>query len=114
MSTSTASLTEADRAELRALLQRLRAENEDDLRRARETLAELGANGILVDPAMREVSTNAEYLLDDASTIIGRIDAALGRMEDGTYGVCTSCGQPIPIGRLRVRPYQPTCVRCSS
>ena len=56
----------------------------------------------------------ALYLLDDATTIIVRIDAALGRMDEGTYGVCTSCGQPIPIGRLRVRPYQPTCVGCSS
>jgi RNA polymerase-binding transcription factor DksA len=114
MSTDTAGLTQADRAELHGTLQRLREENEDDLRRARETLAELGVNGMLVDPSMREVGTNAEYLLEDASSIIEMIDAALVRMQDGTYGVCTSCGQPIPIGRLRVRPYQPTCVRCSS
>lgn len=114
MSTNTAHLTQADLAELRSLLLRLREENDDDLRRAREALADLSSNGLLVDPSMREVSTNAEYLLEDASTIITKIVAALDRMDSGAYGTCTSCGQAIPIGRLRVRPYEPTCVHCSS
>jgi RNA polymerase-binding transcription factor DksA len=59
------------------------------------------------------VSTNAEYLLEDASTIIAKIDAALARMEEGRFGVCVRCGSPIPLGRLRVRPYEPACVACS-
>ena len=104
----------ATNEELRAVLLRIRAENEADLTRARATLADLSASGLLSDPSMREVSTNAEYLIEDASAIIEKVDAALARITAGTYGICTSCGKSIPIGRLRVRPYQPTCVSCSS
>jgi DnaK suppressor protein len=105
--------SEQELAELRAVLQRLREENEADLRRARAALEDLSQNKLLVEPSMREVSTNAEYLLEDASTIIAKIDAALARMDDGSYGVCVRCGSPIPLGRLRVRPYEPACVACS-
>lgn len=104
----------ATNEELRAVLLRIRAENEADLTRARATLADLSASGLLSDPSMREESTNAEYLIEDASTIITKVDAALARMDAGTYGVCTRCGAPIGPGRLRVRPYEPTCVTCSS
>lgn len=113
MATPTAALTEQDSTELRAALLRLREENEGDLRRSRETLDDLGRNGLLVDPAMREVSANAEYLLEDATAIIDKINAALAAMDAGTYGKCTSCGNPIPLGRLRLRPYEPKCVACS-
>jgi DnaK suppressor protein len=111
---TTAALSTQELAELRTLLQQVRAENEADLARARATLADLTANGLLTEPSMREVSTSAEYLIDDASGIIARVDAALARMDAGQYGTCTSCGQQIPLNRLRLRPYQPTCVACSS
>lgn len=114
MSMEITTLSEQDLQELRGLLERLREENEADLARARATLDDLGAEGLLVDPSMREESTNAEYLLQDASGIIAMIDSALARMAAGGYGTCTSCGMPIPIGRLRARPYSPTCVACSS
>ncbi|GAW49869.1 MULTISPECIES: TraR/DksA family transcriptional regulator [unclassified Nocardioides] len=38
------------------------------------------------------------------------VDAALARVDDGTYGVCTVCGRPIPAERLEVRPTALTCV----
>ena len=104
----------AEYAELRELLLRIRSENEADLVRARAALADLSANGLLVNPSMREESTSAQYLIDDASTIIGKVDAALARMDEGTFGVCTRCGNQIGIPRLRVRPYEPMCVSCSS
>lgn len=40
------------------------------------------------------------------------IDEALERMEEGTYGACTSCGTPIPPERLEARPYARQCVDC--
>ena len=104
----------AEYAELRELLLRIRSENEADLLRARAALADLSTNGLLVNPSMREESTSAQYLIDDATTIIGKVDAALARMDEGTFGVCTRCGNQIGIARLRVRPYEPTCVSCSS
>jgi RNA polymerase-binding protein DksA len=114
VSIHTGTPSEQELAELRAELLRLRQDNEDDLRRARQALEDLTENRLLVDPSMREESTSAEYLLEDATTIIGKIDGALARMDRGEYGTCTRCGNPIPIGRLRVRPYEPTCVACSS
>jgi RNA polymerase-binding transcription factor DksA len=38
--------------------------------------------------------------------------AALRRMSDGTYGVCTACGRNIPLGRLRRVPEARFCVPC--
>ncbi len=37
---------------------------------------------------------------------------ALHRLEDGTYGYCEGCTQPIPVERLTVFPSATTCVRC--
>ena len=42
------------------------------------------------------------------------IDAALGRMENGHYGVCMSCGKKIPQDRLRAIPYAILCIDCKS
>ncbi len=38
---------------------------------------------------------------------------ALRRMDEGRYGVCRSCGEGIPMARLRVRPVADTCVGCA-
>lgn len=40
-----------------------------------------------------------------------RVEAALGRMESGHYGVCIDCGQKIPFERLRTVPATPYCTR---
>jgi len=42
-----------------------------------------------------------------------RIDRALARLDDGTYGTCESCGQPIPEKRLAAMPDSVTCVECA-
>jgi DnaK suppressor protein len=41
------------------------------------------------------------------------INAALERIEEGTYGACTDCGKPIALGRLEARPYAARCIDCS-
>jgi DnaK suppressor protein len=41
------------------------------------------------------------------------IDAALHRLETGTYGRCESCSQPIPAERLQLVPHAHRCVRCA-
>jgi DnaK suppressor protein len=43
---------------------------------------------------------------------IDEIDAALGRIAEGTYGMCTHCGVRIPVERLEFRPYAAGCVAC--
>jgi DnaK suppressor protein len=41
------------------------------------------------------------------------VKAALRRIEDGTYGVCVACKQPIAEKRLEAMPETPLCVNCS-
>jgi len=45
---------------------------------------------------------------------VEEIDAALARMADGTYGVCSSCGRRIPVARLEVVPWTSVCVECKA
>lgn len=54
-----------------------------------------------------------EGLRRAADAEIDEIDDALGKLEDGTYGVCASCGRDIPVGRLLVRPTATVCVPCA-
>ena len=42
------------------------------------------------------------------------IDAARGRMDDGTYGICIDCGGEIPFKRLQAQPTALRCVACQS
>ncbi|HSB66358.1 MAG TPA: TraR/DksA C4-type zinc finger protein [Anaerolineales bacterium] len=41
-----------------------------------------------------------------------QVDAALKRLDDGTYGMCDECGQPINPDRLEAMPYATSCVNC--
>lgn len=43
-----------------------------------------------------------------------RIEAALGRIDEGEYGFCISCGEKIAAKRLDVDPTTPTCIACAS
>ena len=40
------------------------------------------------------------------------IDAALRKMEDGSYGICENCPKPIPKKRLTAMPHAPLCIKC--
>jgi RNA polymerase-binding transcription factor len=45
---------------------------------------------------------------------IAEVDAALANAEAGRYGVCLTCGRPIPPGRLEARPAATRCVACAA
>lgn len=42
-----------------------------------------------------------------------RIEAALGRIEDGDYGYCVGCGEAIAAKRLALNPTTPLCIDCA-
>ena len=44
---------------------------------------------------------------------LGEIDAALARVDDGSYGTCEACGRTIPTERMEARPTARTCVSCT-
>jgi RNA polymerase-binding transcription factor len=52
-------------------------------------------------------------LIREAELRIAEIDAAVKRLDAGTYGTCEGCGRPIGRGRLRARPAAHTCIKCA-
>jgi RNA polymerase-binding protein DksA len=53
-------------------------------------------------------------LVEQARERLAEVEAALARMENGTYGDCAVCGQPIPEARLEARPLAVRCVSCAA
>ena len=54
----------------------------------------------------------ASTLEDNSNHVLAEIDAALARIEDGTYGACENCGRPISAERLEALPYATKCIEC--
>ena len=52
-------------------------------------------------------------LAEAADAEVRQFDQALARWDAGDYGICASCGNPIPAGRLEVRPFALLCVPCA-
>ncbi len=44
--------------------------------------------------------------------LLKKIDYALSKIEQGTFGVCEMCGEEIPYERLRARPVTTMCIKC--
>jgi DnaK suppressor protein len=82
---------------------------EDILRESRETIQNLQAettpNADLADRAATEAERQLELRTRDRQRkLIAKIDAALRRLEDGSYGFCEETGEPISLKRLDARP----------
>jgi DnaK suppressor protein len=89
--------------------ERLLAWKEDILREARETLQHLQDENQnhpdLADRASSETDRAIELRARDRQRkLIAKIDAALQRIDDGTYGFCEETGEPISLRRLEARP----------
>ncbi len=82
---------------------------EDILRESRETLENLQEESQnhpdMADRASSESDRSLELRTRDRQRkLIAKIDAALKRIDDGTYGFCEETGEPIGIARLDARP----------
>jgi RNA polymerase-binding transcription factor DksA len=53
-------------------------------------------------------------LLHEARATLVEVDAALARLEDGSYGSCAHCGGPIAPERLAARPATRSCIECAT
>lgn len=51
-------------------------------------------------------------MLEHTATQRAEVEAALARLDDGTWGTCTDCGSEIPAARLEFRPEAARCVAC--
>jgi len=75
-------------------------------KQAGEELADIGS-----DDFIRETEL---ILMGEEGKRLQLIEAALKRIEDGTYGRCMDCGADIPEARLEAKPYAACCVDCKS
>ncbi|MGH9399697.1 MAG: TraR/DksA family transcriptional regulator [Thermoanaerobaculia bacterium] len=67
----------------------------------------------IADKAVSSYTREFLYSLSDIDrTTLVRIDEALERTGEGTYGTCLSCGQPMAEKRLTAVPWAPHCVDC--
>ena len=108
--------SEAALADLRAALDEERAQ-------LRHQLADLGFGddgGLAYDQNFADSSQvtaergEAEALAKQLKETLTEVEHALAKFEDGKYGVCESCGQPIAPARLEAKPAARLCMDCAS
>jgi DnaK suppressor protein len=99
-----------------------RAQLEEEQARIRAQLEQMGYGGVRltfdegfadsgqVTAERGEVEALAGSLLET----LAEVEHALGKLESGDYGVCESCGQPIPEARLEAKPAARLCIACAS
>ena len=90
----------------RNLLLEQRRQATEDLRADKSTALE-DDDGVEDSGEMSELDLNrstALELADRQTHLIEEIDAALQRIEDGTYGLCARCGKPLDEERLKAMP----------
>jgi RNA polymerase-binding protein DksA len=98
-------------AQRNELLRALTTAN-DDFRALVEEGAEIGDT---IDEASDAVDRKMlEALGSKDLNRLQLIDAALGRIRQGRYGICAKCGKPIPEARLEAIPYAVLCVECKN
>lgn len=72
-------------------------------------------SGDSVDLAALEINQNSLVKVGKRElNHLKKIDAALQKMEDGTYGECESCGEQIAVARLLARPVAQLCIDCKT
>jgi DnaK suppressor protein len=115
MNTPDPHYTTSMKARLRERAAQLRGEIQQTLERssdethvriaeqARDTEDDSFSN-LIVDLNLAEIDRDADELR--------RIDGALARLSEGSYGLCDDCGQSIPEARLQAEPTAIRCVRC--
>jgi DnaK suppressor protein len=54
-----------------------------------------------------------DVALQKAELKLNNLKVALTKIDDGDFGLCRKCKQPIPLGRLLLMPQTTTCVNCS-
>jgi DnaK suppressor protein len=64
-------------------------------------------------PAQLITEKDLEFAIGEHEVVeLHALDAALARIEAGTYGECTDCGVDIPAARLQAAPEAPRCIAC--
>ena len=104
-------LLEEERKRIVDAIEYLMSENPGNMQDELGELAGRGSDNHLGDMASvtfdRELD---EGLEEGAQQTLAQIDRALARVDEGTYGSCERCGNPIGEERLRARPWATLCI----
>jgi len=106
-------------------LDAIRSELEQRRDRTRERLAELakrpergsalGFGKRVGDGTTEAVSRLTDIGVGDSlERVLARTERALAKLNDGSYGICDACGDPIPAGRMRALPDGVLCLTCAA
>jgi DnaK suppressor protein len=67
----------------------------------------------MADTATETVDREIDYTLEASDgRLLAAIDAALARLDEGTYGTCVNCGAQIAPERLEAMPWATLCIEC--
>jgi DnaK suppressor protein len=104
--------------ELKRFKEILEEKRDEILRNAKRTLNEdmtLDVDDLPdeMDLASSEYLQSFQFRLRGREkTFLKKIDHALRKIEDGSFGICESCDEPISMKRLEARPETTLCIRC--
>jgi DnaK suppressor protein len=105
---------EAVRAQLVALRDSKRA-RVAELAARRERGAAQGFGKRIGDGTVEAISRLTDIGVGGALEVsLARVERALAKLDEGSYGTCDACGGPIPAGRLRAMPDSVLCVDCAA
>ena len=106
-------------SELETVRRKLQAQKQELLTRAAKVRADITrASGPLdKDFAEQVVQMENDAVLagigEATAAELAQINRALAQLEQGTYGLCSHCGQPIDERRLQALPYSDRCITCA-
>jgi RNA polymerase-binding protein DksA len=94
-------------------LEYLHKENPGSLEEETGELVSGSADQHMADTATETVDREIDYTLEATDgRLLAAIDAALARIENGTYGTCVNCGAQIASERLEAMPWATLCIDC--
>jgi len=106
------------KAQLKKFKELLEAKRREIVKRAQQTLHEdmtLDSNDLPdeMDLASSEYLQSFTFRLRGREKVfLDKIQKALAKLDDGSFGVCDDCGEKISIKRLEARPETTLCIRC--
>jgi DnaK suppressor protein len=102
-----------ERERVVAAIDYLHEENPGSLEDETGELLSGGADNHMADAATATFDRELDYTLEDNSEhVLREIEAALTRIDEGTFGTCRNCGEPIAQARLEALPWATQCIDC--
>jgi RNA polymerase-binding protein DksA len=103
-------LLEEERGRVQQAIERLRQDHQGSIEDETDELSTANDNH-LGDLASETLNREIDYSLgENSEQVLGEIEAALKRIDDGTYGTCRECGKEIPEERLEAMPWASLCI----